>query len=221
MAHKIRYGDEKGACENIFSYGFLEDSVTSAKTIFLDLDISIDDLLRPAKMAVNTAAPGFRISDKDGHVDWESDFVWLLAINEEDGLDFKLKQTIDGQTEIEAFWKDQGLDDTSKLRSYLEDDPLWDVYCLRVVVLLLNRIETQLKTLREFNMPGRGPSIRAGPWELAGRLHNLELELLKKAKAEFEDQVSHISTQTSHVVLAAGPSLPSGAYPPPNETSIP
>jgi hypothetical protein len=192
MAHKIRYGDDKGACESIFSYGFLEDSMTSAKTIFLDLDIPIDDLLRPAKMAVNTAAPGFRISEKEGHVDWESDFVWLLAVNQEDGLDFKLKQTIDGQTEIEAFWKDQELDDTSKLRSYLEDDPLWDVYCLRVVVLLLNRIETQLKTLREFDMPERDASIRVGPWQLAGRLHNLELLLLEKARAEFEDQVSHM-----------------------------
>lgn len=197
LAYKASYGDDKGACENIFSYGFLEDTMTSARTIFLDLDIPIEDLLRPAKMAVNTAAPGFRISEKDGHIDWESDFVWLLAINQEDGLDFKLKQTIDGQTEIEAFWKDQELNDTSKLRTFLEQDRLWDVYRLRAVVLLQNRIETQLQTLREVSMPERDPSIRDGPWQLAGRLHNLELEILEKAGADFEDQVSHMSTQRS------------------------
>ncbi|KAF2798294.1 SET domain-containing protein [Melanomma pulvis-pyrius CBS 109.77] len=188
----ITYGDDKGACENIFSYGFLEDTMTSAKTIFLDLDIPIEDLLRPAKMAVNTAAPGFRISEKDGHIDWESDFVWLLAINQEDGLDFKLKQTIDGQTEIEAFWKDQELDDTSKLRTFLEQDRLWDVYQLRAVVLLQSRIETQVQTLREVKMPERDPSIRDGPWQLAGRLRNLELEMLEKAGADLEDQKTTI-----------------------------
>ena len=47
--------------------------------MFLDLDIPMDDPLRPAKIAVNVAAPGFRISEKDGQIEWESDFIWLRA----------------------------------------------------------------------------------------------------------------------------------------------
>ncbi|KAF2710208.1 SET domain-containing protein [Pleomassaria siparia CBS 279.74] len=184
----ITYGDDKGACESIFSYGFLEENMTSARTIFLDLDIPMEDQLRPAKMAVNTAPPGFRISERDGRIDWESDFVWLVAVNEEDGLDFKLKQTIDGQTEIEAFWRDQELDDTCKLRHLLEQDGLWDVYQLRAVVLIQNRIERQLQTLREAGIPARDPSIREGPWQLVGRLHNLEQKLLEDARVHLEDQ---------------------------------
>ena len=160
--------------------------------MFLDLDIPMDDPLRPAKIAVNIAAPGFRISEKDDQIEWESDFIWLIATNEEDGLDFKLRQTIDGQTEIEACWKEQELDDPSKLQTYLEQDHLWDVYHLRAIVLLQNRIKTQLQALRDVDIPEEDPSIRPGPWQLAGQLHNLESELLEKAGAFLEDQVSHM-----------------------------
>lgn len=192
QADGTRYGDEKGACENIFSYGFLEDSVTSARAMFLDLDIPDDDPLRPAKMVVNTAAPGFRIYEKEDHTDWESDFVWLVVINEEDGLDFKLRQTIDGQREIQGFWNEFELNDTSKLRNYLEQDPQWQVYQLRAVVLLQNRIQAQLQTLQEVGNPGRDATIRERPWQLAGRLRSLELKMLQKAEQDFEDQVRAI-----------------------------
>ncbi|KAJ4351299.1 uncharacterized protein N0V89_006638 [Didymosphaeria variabile] len=80
----ITYGDDKGACENIFSYGFLEDSMTSAKIMFLNLDIPDDDPLRPAKIYVCNTAPGFRLVDQKDRIEWESDFVWLVVVNEED-----------------------------------------------------------------------------------------------------------------------------------------
>jgi len=85
MADQTRYGDDKGACENIFSYGFLEDTMASAKVVFLNLDIPDDDPLRPAKIYVCNTAPGFRLVDKDDKIEWESDFVWLVVVNEEDG----------------------------------------------------------------------------------------------------------------------------------------
>jgi hypothetical protein len=188
-ANRHRYGDDKGACENIFSYGFLEDGMTSAKVMFLSLDIPDDDPLKPAKVFVSTAAPGFRISDKTDETDWESDFIWLVVINEEDGLDFKLRQTVDGKREVQALWKDHELDDTSKLRSYLQQDPLWDVFQLRATVLLQNRAEAQIKTLHENQHPNREASVRNTPWHLAERLRDLELELLERAVASVEGQV--------------------------------
>ncbi|KAF1849307.1 SET domain-containing protein [Cucurbitaria berberidis CBS 394.84] len=187
----ITYGDEKGACENIFSYGFLEDTVASAKVMFLDLDIPSDDPLRPAKIYVSTVAPGFRIFEKDGHVDWESDFIWLVVINEEDGLDFKVRQTIDGKREIQAFWKERELD-TTKLREYLQEDPAWDVFQLRATVLLQQRVETQIDTLQEMQGAKREFSIRDVPWILAERLRKLELELLVSAVSTLEHQKSSL-----------------------------
>jgi hypothetical protein len=186
----ITYGDEKGACENIFSYGFLEDGVTSARAMFLDIEIPDDDPLRPAKLRVNTAAPGFRIYEgNDDRIEWESDFIWLVAINEEDGLDFKLRQTVDGEREIQAFWKEKELGDTSKLREYLQDDPLWDVYQLRAVVLLQQRVEAQLETLQEVGDPALSVAVREGPWRLAERLRHVEGDMLRKTVAALEDQV--------------------------------
>jgi len=184
----ITYGDDKGACENIFSYGFLEDSVKSAKVMFLDVEIPDDDPLRPAKMFVSTAAPGFRLFDKAGGVDWESDFIWLVIVNEEDGLDFRVRQTIDGKREIQSLWRDNELDDTSKLREYLREDPMWDVYQLRATVLLHSRVDAQIDVLKEYGDPGRDASIREGPWRLAERLRALELQMLERATETFESQ---------------------------------
>ncbi|KAL1593473.1 hypothetical protein SLS59_009354 [Nothophoma quercina] len=193
----ITYGDDKGACENIFSYGFLEDNMTSAKVMFLSLDIPDDDPLRPAKIFVSTAAPGFRIFDKAGGIDWESDFIWLVIVNEEDGLDFRIKQTVDGKREIEALWKDERLDDTSKLREYLHGDPLWDIYQLRATVLLQGRVEEQIETLQQTGEPQKNSTMREEPFNLAKRLRTLELEMLERAMGAFEEQKSRLLDSTA------------------------
>ncbi|KAH7385898.1 hypothetical protein BKA66DRAFT_440560 [Pyrenochaeta sp. MPI-SDFR-AT-0127] len=187
----ITYGDDKGACENIFSYGFLEDAVTSAKVMFLDIDIPDDDPLRPAKIFVSTAAPGFRIFDEGNDIGWESDFIWLVVINEEDGLDFKIRQTIDGKREIQAFWKDRELD-TSKLREYIEEDPAWDVFQLRATVLLQQRVEVQIEMLQGTQGVKPEVSTRSTPRTLAERLRSLELEMLERAVSTLDSQKSRL-----------------------------
>ena len=185
---KFRYGDDKGACETIFSYGFLEDAMTSAKVMFLDLDIPDDDPLRPAKLFVSTAAPGFRIFDAENDIGWESDFIWLVVINEEDGLDFKVRQTIDGKRDIQAFWKDEELD-PSKLHELMQESPAWDVFQLRAIVLLQQRVEVQIERLQGMQSTTREASIRDVPWILAERLRSLELEMLERTIPALEHQV--------------------------------
>ncbi|KAH3951728.1 hypothetical protein HBI56_080050 [Parastagonospora nodorum] len=188
----ITYGDEKGACENIFSYGFLEDGVSSAKVMFLALDIPDDDPLRPAKVFVSTAAPGFRIFDKEDSVGWESDYIWLVVINEEDGLDFRIRQTVDGKREIQAFWKELELDHTSKLRDYLQEDPSWDVFQLRAVVLLQNQVEAQMETIQAMQGLNQELTVRDVPWRLAERLRNLEFDMLQRAALALDSQKSRL-----------------------------
>jgi len=195
--NRRRYGDDKGACENIFSYGFLEEAMTTAKVMFLDLDIPDDDPLRPAKMYVSTAAPGFRLFEQNGTVAWESDHVWLVVVNEEDGLDFKIRQTMDGKREIQSFWKERELD-TVKLREQLEEDPSWDVFQLRATVLLQNRVDAQMETLKGSSDTKREATVREVPWTLAERLRSLELDMLERALSTLDSQVSVVIPHTPH-----------------------
>jgi hypothetical protein len=176
--------------------------------MFLDLDFQDDDPLRPAKVYVTTAAPGFRIFKKDDALDWESDFIWLVVVNEEDGLDFKIRQTTDGKREIQAFWKEHDLD-MAKLRGHLEQDPAWDVFQLRAIVLLQNRIEMQIETLRETEGARQVATMRDVPWRLAVRLRSLEMTMLRRAVSMFESQVrivslhTEVSTNTTHRNLSS------------------
>ncbi|KAL5447282.1 hypothetical protein PMIN07_004635 [Paraphaeosphaeria minitans] len=186
----ITYGDDKGACENIFSYGFLEDSMASAQVMFLNLDIPDDDPLRPAKIYVCNTAPGFRLVDQKGSIEWESDFVWLVVVNEEDGIDFKVRQTVDGGREIQAFWKESELNDTSKIRTFLEQDPLWEVFQLRAVVLMQGRVDAQLATLEALGSPTQKGSIRERPWHLATQLRTLERKMLERTRTSLDKQRS-------------------------------
>ena len=156
--------------------------------MFLDLDIPDDDPLRPAKLFVSTAAPGLRIFDTVDDIGWESDFIWLIVINEEDGLDFKVRQTIDGKRDIQAFWNDEELD-TSKLHAMIQSNPAWDVFQLRAVVLLQQRVEVQIERLQGMQNTTRETSIRDAPWTLAERLRSLELEMLERTIPAFERQV--------------------------------
>ncbi|KAK4506822.1 hypothetical protein PRZ48_000555 [Zasmidium cellare] len=172
----ITYGDEKGACEMLFSYGFLEEHMEKAETLFLSLSIPEDDPSRAAKMKVAECAPGFKIIDvseqeqpnlqeesrtnanqtgdasaepeHSGEIDWKGDFVWLLCITEEDGLRFKIARTIDGEEELQATFHDHELKaGAADLRRLLSQTPLWPVYRLRAIVLLQQRVFDQLQVL--------------------------------------------------------------------------
>jgi hypothetical protein len=207
-----RYGDHKGACEMIFSYGFLENTITSANELFLDIHPSEDDPLGMAKVRVSTAAPGVKLSEiapkinDTTAVEWYSDFIWLVCVNEEDGLEFRVLQTNDGGRELKTYWKDKELDDTSALRRLLEQDPLWEVFQLRAVVLIQQRIEEQLQVLYETSNDARfqnedDQAIRLAPRELALKLRDLESKLLEKAYASLDTEVGIVLFDVSCSML--------------------
>ena len=159
----ITYGDEKGACEMVFSYGFLESDLPlptdeetdllpralMAREMFLDIDIPDDDPLKLAKKSAFDAPPGFRLYDRDhdGSIEWEGLFVWLLCVNEEDGLEFHVLQCADGEKELKVSWQGQEIQGIQSLKQCLEKDPLQDVFRLRAVTTLLERIASQLGRL--------------------------------------------------------------------------
>ena len=188
---RITYGDEKGACEMLFSYGFIEEGTPSAKELFLDLGIPDDDPLRIAKKVASKSAPGFRLFEAGDSTDWEGPFVWLVCINEEDGLEFKSMQSTDGGRELHVSWKDQDLRDLSKLQELLTRDDKWDVFKLRATTLVQARVEHQLIRLQNSEQSIeriQGSSdLQAERESYAIALRDLEETLLLKAYEVFED----------------------------------
>lgn len=212
----ITYGDKKGVCEMLFSYGFIEDNMTSARELFLDLEIPNDDPLKRAKLHVNTSAPGFRVFDADdadataGSTSWQSDFIWLVIVNEEDGLEFEVAQTTDGGRELRVYWNGSVLEEPDKLKDVLKAHPMWDVYRLRAVSLIQDRVETQLRLLYgtedEVKAARRGEftGIRENIWSLATRLRDLEKDLLERAYGNLEEEKERlVETETVQQYLQA------------------
>ena len=194
----ITYGDEKGACEMLFSYGFLP-SMKSALELFLDLNIPDDDPLKLAKEAVAQSAPGFRLFLHDESTDWESSFVWLSCVNEEDGLEFTVLRKNDGERELQASWKGEEITDLSHLVILLKLERLWDVFLLRAITTLQSRVEQQLLRLEGSKDNAIGLLITAQTdddvGENAMHLRELEEVLLLHAYGDFEAKVFWGSAQ--------------------------
>ena len=188
---RITYGDAKGACEMLFSYGLIEEGTSSARELFLDLDIPDDDPLRLAKKLASKSAPGFRLFELGDGADWEGTFVWLICVNEEDGLEFKSVQSIDGGREIHVTWKDQEVEDLANLQELLVQDHMWDVFKLRATTVIQTRVEQQLIRLQkgEQNIERNQQSsdIRTQQGSYSMELRDLEETLLLKAYEVFED----------------------------------
>ncbi|KAI9764238.1 MAG: hypothetical protein M1840_008628 [Geoglossum simile] len=186
----ISYGC-KGAAEMVFSYGFIDESMMNAGEIVLDLEVPDDDPLRKAKETVSESPPRVRIALNGGSMEWESSFIWLICVNEEDGLDFKLLQSTDGGTELQVFWKGEYLEDVSSLEGFLKADPLWEIFRLRAVSLLQGRVENQLVRLdqSEQTIPSGYPAQpQSQAWVTAARLRELEKQLMENAIVELERQ---------------------------------
>jgi len=204
----IRQGDEVtimygcgGACEMVFSYGFVDRHASSAREIFLGLAIPADDPLRVAKMRFAQEAPGVRlyVNDSD-QVRWDSTLVYWACVNQEDGLDFQVEQTIDGDTELKATWKGMDLK-ADALQSVLDQDPLRDVFVLRATVMIQQRIEEQgmrlAATEEEFdeaNLPS--DQVRPSVYQTIGYLRKLELELLTRAFETLEQEKAQLLDST-------------------------
>ena len=207
----ISYGDDNGASEMLHSYGFIEPKMSSAKQIWLDIDIPDDDPLALAKKHAARSAPGFKLfqnvdnNSSDRHmaalddagssipVYWESPYVWLISVNEEDGLEFKLLRTTEGETDIQIFWKETVMTDLSIFETMLSKEPLYDVFKLRVITMLRNRLTDQIMRLENSKaMFAEFIEIAGGEttnYDNAMSLSKLEGMLMWQAYEDFGQQV--------------------------------
>ena len=183
-----------GATEMVFSYGFLDETAQSAREVFLGLDHPEDDPLRIAKARYCKEAPGVRLFVDDlGEVQWDSAYVWWACVNEEDGLDFEVLQTNEGERELRAVWKGCEFE-AHELRSLLMEDHLRDVFVLRALVLIQQRAELQgmkiTQTDDQFEQAREQSGVRDSIYKMVHKLRGLELELVTAAYQTLEAQVS-------------------------------
>lgn len=55
----------------------------------------------------------------------------------------------DGTKELKATWKGENVENSAHLKDLLAADPLWDIFYLRAVVIVLERLETQISIMDE------------------------------------------------------------------------
>ncbi|KAL5365279.1 hypothetical protein BJX96DRAFT_179694 [Aspergillus floccosus] len=196
----ISYGSEKPAPEMLFSYGFLPQGKKDAGQVFLELSIPDDDPLRNYKASFCKDPPGvtfFLIPPTEGRTTfWDSSFVWWACVNEEDGLKIAMLQNNDGGRELKVTWKGKEVKDSGDLKALLEAEPLWDVYYLRAVALILARVNLQFFYLKQMQDVSAEISqnadmravFRPGVLSATSKLRNLEEKLLGPCMKDLEKE---------------------------------
>lgn len=185
----ISYGSEKSAAEMLFSYGFLS-SPSVSHSLTLPLSPLPDDPLGKAKLHIFTGMPSIQIKVPNDKVEWSSPFAYLSCLNEEDGLHFKLLQSADGDTELRMFWQED--DVTGKDESFetlVSHHELYDVFRLRVNMVISQRVQEQLERLGETQDSDNASNDTMNATN-ARELRRIEQDILERTASTLEDQVS-------------------------------
>lgn len=214
----------------IFSYGFIDDSTQEAGQIVLDINFPDDDPLGTAKKIICQDKPGLKVSTRrisnssnegsseaNSRTSWESPLIWWSSVNEEDGLHIGVVQTIDGQKELEATWKGEKIQDSSHLHRLIAEDSMADIFRLRALVLVLQRLEEQISLLHETeqilsNMQGDQALLDSlfnpDTFDLASRLRVLETKTLQDVIEDLIHQVSQLQRKGFHTTQDHSVNLP-------------
>ncbi|ROV89070.1 hypothetical protein VPNG_10069 [Cytospora leucostoma] len=191
----ISYGSGKSAAEMLFSYGFIDSSLTT-RSIRLPLSPMPDDPLGKAKAHIFKGPQTIEICEVAGKTAWTSAFVYLMVLNEEDGLGFKVLQDNDGGRELRIFWLDEDVTDQfGTFETLISNHRLCDVFRLRVNMVIYQRLQEQMDTLSlpipdesdgEFDLGDVNHSNAAN----ARALRRIETEILEKTIEMLEQKAS-------------------------------
>ncbi|KAI0597343.1 hypothetical protein F4775DRAFT_560804 [Biscogniauxia sp. FL1348] len=187
----INYGQDKSPAEMLFSYGFI-DTQSIAKKVILPLEPLDDDPLGKAKLHAFGSAPVLEIKDDEGGVQWSAPFVYLMCLNEEDGLDFKVLQETDGSRHLKMHWQGVDITETPKaVQELIKGHDLQHVFQLRAVTVVLETVDQQLQKINSFSGPNDSiPGlVRGEVLQATSHLRALESDLLERAQQVLNDQV--------------------------------
>lgn len=182
----ISYGADKSKAEMLFSYGFI-DTESMIESLTLPIEPFPDDPFGKAKLVAFGEPATLVVTGKDDSCDWICPFLNFMCLNEEDGLDFKVLQQTDGlRSQLRVFWQGEDVTENTKdFESLTEDHGLKDVFQLRVVALLQDRIREQLEHLyeseEEIALLAETALAGSSACSNAMRLRSSERALLEKA----------------------------------------
>ncbi|KAG6003816.1 hypothetical protein E4U21_001671 [Claviceps maximensis] len=201
----ISYGEAKSASEMLFNYGFV-DLTNAGSTMTLQLYPPPDDPLARAKVHIFEGAKVIRLSFKtdnetgeeggggegEGEMrrcTWHSPFVYLVCLNEEDGLSFRLLQDTDGSRNLRLFWQNQDVTERADdFEALIKDHKLYQVFRLRAVTVVLQTVEKQLESIQdgqsdaELELEQTVGDSRPDCIAAAKSLQNVEKQVLTKAR---------------------------------------
>ncbi|KAK7419872.1 hypothetical protein QQX98_003059 [Neonectria punicea] len=194
----ITYGEAKSAAEMLFSYGFI-DPGSAAHELVLPLDAMPDDPLGRAKLHIFNGGPTLKLFRTDGKLEWSSPFAYLMCLNEEDGLNFRVLQDSDGEKQLRLFWQEEDVTGREHdFEALIEGHPLQQVFKLRVVAVLHELVSEQLMHLGSgFPHDQLEPLRRAGQVReecirAATVLRQIEASVLERAAETLEEQVREV-----------------------------
>jgi hypothetical protein len=186
----ISYGEAKLAAEMLFSYGFIDKESTN-ETLVLPLEPFEDDPLGKAKLVGFREAPKLHVGREDGSVVWKSDFVHLMCVNEEDGLDFRILQDTEGGRQLRVFWQDEDVTDrTADFELLVQNHALGAIFRLRAVTVVQERLQTQLELARSYASEEDLGDVRPECLEAARILRRIEVGILESGIETLESEVS-------------------------------
>lgn len=193
----ISYGTDKSAAEMLFSYGFLEAPEEKNGSLGFPFDAIADDPLARAKLVAFGEQPKVHVSvGEEGAATWDCPFAYLSCVNEEDGLEFRLLQDVEGNRELRVFWLEEDVTDRVKqFEAVLRDHPIYALVKLRAVTIIQGCLKDQVQKLQSqdyYDSLSANPEVREECKVVAAALRDIEGAILAKAVEAMESEVGDI-----------------------------
>ncbi|PHH70613.1 hypothetical protein CDD82_7015 [Ophiocordyceps australis] len=203
----ISYGATKSAAEMLFTYGFM-DAQSTTNQMLLFLDTLPDDPLAEAKLQVFGTRPTLKLSCESSNVTWDCPFVYLMCLNQEDGLQFRLLQQTDGTRYLKLFWQDEDVTDRADdFEALIHQHPLRRVFELRAVMVMHERVACQLEQMQS-GWQEVGKLVESGMMNndcitTARTLREVEGRLLDAAAQALDDEKQRLLTDQEVIAYLA------------------
>ena len=199
----ITYGENKSAAEILFSYGFI-DVEGAKRQLVLPLTPFEDDPLIQAKLHSFKKPPMVDIRMEDGEATWKSAFAFYMCLNEEDGLEFRVLQDLEGGRQLKVFWQDE--DVTDRVDSFdllIDSHEMSQIFRLRVVTVIEELVGSHMERMESVTSPAEEELLRSIHGEprsdclaMANTLRDIEYGILEAALGRLREQVRNLSSKS-------------------------
>ncbi|KAI1092628.1 SET domain-containing protein [Rostrohypoxylon terebratum] len=190
----IDYGRDKSPAEMLFSYGFV-DPGSVARSIILPLEPLSDDPLATAKLHAFGTSPKLKVAqNENGTVYWTAPFAYLMCLNEEDGLQFKVLQETDGSRHLKMFWQDTDItNEPGAIVNHIRGHELYPIFELRVITILLTIFREKYEELTNNRDRDETSGLaRKEIWEAVSCLKSIETDIFEKCIKLLDDEETRL-----------------------------